>query len=523
MTVADGREVARRFHEATKHTVESVRAGGRFLDLANMPLPLKHYPDLEPVPLPVELPERQVPAVEALAGRVDGGAPRLDLGELARILFFAAGVTRRARMAGARPIFFRAAASAGALYPVEVYVVAGDVRDLPPGTYHLDPVEFALRRLRDGDHRPWLARAAADRVIGGAPATLVLTGIPWRTTWKYGERGYRHLFWDAGAVIANLLAVADAAGIPTRVLSAFVDDDVSHLLAVGADRGTATGPEEYPLAVVPLAGGPGGGAPPGVVPQPPAVDHRVHPLSRAPQRHEAIAEVHRAGVLDHPGDVEHWREAVAALGTPATAGVGARPPGRGTVEDVIVRRGSTRRYAREPVGEQALRWGLAVASRPVPGDLAGWDRTLLDHLVAVHAVTGVAPGTYRWAGGDLDLIERGDVRREVEHLCLDQPLGGDCAFAAFHCAGLGHLLERSGARGYRSALLEAGIAMGRLQLAAYALGHGASGITFYDDEVSKFLRTGASPMLVTTVGVPAYRARPGRRPAEMERVRVELA
>ena len=64
-----------------------------------------------------------------------------------------------------------------------------------------------------------------------------------------------------------------------------------------------------------------------------------------------------------------------------------------------------------------------------------------------------------------------------------------------------------GARGYRSALLEAGTAMGRLQLAAYALADGASGVTFYDDEVSAFLRTQASPMLVTTVGVPGYRPR----------------
>jgi hypothetical protein len=64
--------------------------------------------------------------------------------------------------------------------------------------------------------------------------------------------------------------------------------------------------------------------------------------------------------------------------------------------------------------------------------------------------------------------------------------------------------------------------MGRLQLAAYALGHGASGTTFYDDDVSAFLRTEASPMLITTVGVPGYRPRPGKRPAQMDRLRVQL-
>ena len=169
-----------------------------------------------------------------------------------------------------------------------------------------------------------------------------------------------------------------------------------------------------------------------------------------------------------------------------------------------------------------LRWELAVAARPVPADFAGDGRTLLEHFLAVHAVGGVAPGIYRWVRGSLEQIERGTFRQETAHLCLDQPLGGDCAFDAFHCAALGDVIERSGARGYRSALLEAGTAMGRLQLAAYALGHGASGITFYDDEVSAFLGTEASPMLVTTVGVPSYRPRPGKRPAQMERLRVQL-
>jgi SagB-type dehydrogenase family enzyme len=509
------RDVARLFHDATKHTVESVRGGGHFLDFANMPVPLKHYPDLEPIPLPVDLPERDALAVEVLSGRVDVAPAPWGLPELARLLFFSAGVTRRARLPGGRPIFLRAAASAGALFPVEVYVVCGDLAGLAAGVYHFSPVEFALRRVRAGECRPFLARAAADGGIGGAPVTLVLSGIPWRTTWKYGERGYRHLFWDAGAVLANALSVAEAAGITARVLSGFVDDDVSHLLGVGS-------PEEYPLVIVPVGGGPAGGRPPAAAARPPAIDHRVHPLSRSLQHHEGLAAVHRAGVLDDADEVTRWRAAAALLGTAATGEVGVSPRGRGTLEDVIVRRGSTRRYARDPVGEDVQGWELAVAARAVPADFAGQGRTLLEHFLAVHAVEGVAPGIYRWVRGSLEQIERGVFRQQAAHLCLDQPLGGDCAFDAFHCAALGDVIERSGARGYRSALLEAGTAMGRLQLAAYALGHGASGITFYDDEVSAFLGTEASPMLVTTVGVPSYRPRPGKRPAEMERLRVQL-
>ena len=511
----NNREITRLFHDATKHTVESVRAGGHFLDFANMPIPLKHYPDLEPIPLPVDLPEQAAPAVEVLSGRVNAAPATWRLPDLAHVLFFSAGVTRRARLVGGRPLFLRAAASAGALYPIEVYVVCGDLPDLPAGAYHFNPVEFALRRLRAGDHRPFLAWAAADGGVGGAPVTLVLSGIPWRTTWKYGERGYRHLFWDSGAILANMLAVTETVGITSRVLIGFVDHDVSHLLGLGS-------PEEYPLVIVPLAGGPAGARPPAGIDRPPAIDHRVHPLSPSPLHHEHLATVHRAGVLDDADEVTGWRAATAHLGTPATGGIAVPPSGRGTLEDVIVRRGSTRRYAHDPVGEDVLRWGLAAAARPVPADFAAEGRTLLEHFLAVHAVEGVAPGIYRWVRGSLEQIGRATFRQQAAHLCLDQPLGGDGAFDVFHCAALGDVIEQSGARGYRSALLEAGTVMGRFQLAAYALGHGASGITFYDDEVSAFLGTEASPMLVTTVGVPAYRPRPGKRPAQMERLRVQL-
>jgi hypothetical protein len=97
-------------------------------------------------------------------------------------------------------------------------------------------------------------------------------------------------------------------------------------------------------------------------------------------------------------------------------------------------------------------------------------------------------------------------------LCLRQPLGGDSAFTAFHSADLDGVLRALGARGYRAALLEAGIAAARLSLAAFALGFGATGLTFFDAAVSQFFATNAACMLVTSVGIPDYRNVPGGRP-----------
>jgi hypothetical protein len=93
--------------------------------------------------------------------------------------------------------------SAGNLHPVELYVVCGELPGIPAGVYHFAPAEFGLTMLRRGDFRPALVGAAGETSVASSPATLVLTGLPWRAGWKYGERGYRHLYWDAGAVLAN--------------------------------------------------------------------------------------------------------------------------------------------------------------------------------------------------------------------------------------------------------------------------------------------------------------------------------
>ncbi|MGH7267060.1 MAG: dehydrogenase, partial [Candidatus Rokuibacteriota bacterium] len=146
---------ARAYHDATKHSWESVRAGHHSLDWANKPLPFKIYPDAPAVPLPREIATPTLPTLRALAGAPDpagGPTARLDVAALARLLFFSAGLTKKKVYPGGETVHFRAAASTGALYEIEVYVVAGTVAGLEAGIYHFGPGDFTLRRLRAGDH-----------------------------------------------------------------------------------------------------------------------------------------------------------------------------------------------------------------------------------------------------------------------------------------------------------------------------------------------------------------------------------
>jgi SagB-type dehydrogenase family enzyme len=192
-------EDARRYHERTKHTPASVRAGARMLDWANRPYPFKEYEGLEAQPLDVE-------------------------SALGRLLRWGAGVVRSRTYGGVDTYYFRTYSSAGALYPVEVYVAKED------GLFHFHPRELVLRRLREGSFE----------------TSLILTGILSRTAWKYDARGYRHLWWDAGTMLANFLALAEANGVEARVQVRFDDEGaVNELLGVD-------GEEERALAQLPL-------------------------------------------------------------------------------------------------------------------------------------------------------------------------------------------------------------------------------------------------------------------------------
>ena len=138
----------------------------------------------------------------------------------------------------------------------------------------------------------------------------------------------------------------------------------------------------------------------------------------------------------------------------------------------------------------------------------------------MHAVDGIPPGAYVYhaAPHALESLKRGDFRHDSAFLCLDQELGGTSSVTVFFLAHLDRVLAQLGNRGYRAVNLEAGIIGGRLYLAAYAQGFGATGLTFYDDDVVTFFSPharGKDAIFVTALGrsvtrTPRTRVRIGR-------------
>lgn len=159
----------------------------------------------------------------------------LSLAEVSQLLWAAQGTTD--------PKGFRTAPSAGALYPLEVYAVVGEVTDLAPGIYRYVPDEHEILQVVSGDRRSELAEAAVDQEwVAEAAVDLVITAIPERTTSEYGERGIRYVHMEVGHAAQNIYLQAETLGVGITVIGAFDDDRVHEI--VGASD------EEEPLYVI---------------------------------------------------------------------------------------------------------------------------------------------------------------------------------------------------------------------------------------------------------------------------------
>ncbi len=228
-------DVGDRFQDETKYRPEKM-AGDR-LDWASKPQVYKTYPDCERVALPAFTPDRVLSLDEILKRRRsvrEFKAKPLSLGQLSYLLWASTGIARR--QGG---YAFRTAPSAGALYPIETYIVAHDVRKLDSGLYHYAVESHALETLRSGDLRQSIAQAALGQGMAAtASAVFVWTAIVERSKWKYRQRAYRYIYLDAGHIAENLALAAVGLGLGTCQVGALFDDEVNRILGVDGTEET---------------------------------------------------------------------------------------------------------------------------------------------------------------------------------------------------------------------------------------------------------------------------------------------
>jgi SagB-type dehydrogenase family enzyme len=475
------------YHQATSY--DRFEMSGHPLDWANQPKVFKEYPGIISLPLPRDLrfPKGKLSALLGEAVASDAPKP-LDLEILSLLLLLSYTHTAKTRYPEG-DFFFRSAASAGALYPTEIYVATHNVKEVDNGLYHFAIQNHSLDCLRKGD------------VFGvtqgeGGRLTFFLTAIFFRSAWKYRARAYRYHLLDTGHVAENLVLALKALNLPFSLIYDFDDGEVNRLLGLDEQR-------EVALAIIHVPGDRKTFLKPKE--RFPSLSGPVLQACRVSAKetdYPAIREIHEAGMQIQTGTsskgMVHELGIKPKIWTPI--GTSGSWPEVIDYADAVFRRRSRRNFVRRALSRQAMDSVLRA--------LCSSGGSPYDQSVAVGFLVGHAeelePGLYLLDRGKeaWGLAFSGHFMARSASICLDQEWLVNAGVHFLFLANLEVLEKTWGPRGYRYAMLAAGRLGQRLYVAAEAMGMGCCGIgALYDGEAMEMLGLNESSRLLYLVAV----------------------
>jgi SagB-type dehydrogenase family enzyme len=485
------------YHQATKHTYQSVRADAHYLDWSNQPNPVRIYEGAPTTELPPDpdFPNtgtfRAMGTLEAVSD--DRNSIRLDTIWLSRLLWHSMAVSAWKKVPRTGNHYsLRVNPSSGNLHPTETYLAIAGFTGVSDGLYHYRADRHALELRSSGAWIELLAQGLAVPSAGESSLIVGLTSIFWREAWKYRDRAYRYCCHDLGHAMMSLLLTASALGLPGGVMAHFSDLRLTRALGL-------TESDEAPMAFLLFPGQKR-------KMQLPALSQGAflgtpNELSKEEVPYEVLLGMHRSTVLLDP--VDHLPLIPQSNPSISDGQPLSHDPARDFPLGPIVRR---RRSALDfdahtpPMERNEVEQLLDFATRDwltdwrgnFSGEAAagGKGADYVTLYVYVHRVRDCEPGVYRWDGSNrmLEQLHRANVERVAAYLSLEQTLAGNACFAVSMIADLAKVAERAGNRGYRYACFEAGAIGQRLYVGAEALGWNATGIgAFYDDDVHRYL------------------------------------
>ncbi len=500
--MAEPRTVAEEYHRLTKYTQDNIR-GGPDLDWARQPGPtkeivsqrrisLKPYHVLNP-PAGSEEPE--------FSDTASPSGSEYGLPQLARMLFHTNGVTGMLPLPGGRSHPLRAAPSAGALYPTETYVAVRNVAELDPGFYNYQSHTHELVPLWEGDQMDEIQAACfGNAAYNELRACVLLTGLFWRSAWRYQERGYRRVLLDTGHVLGNLCAYAPCENCAAIPILGFLDDALNGLFffddAVEAVIGCVPVLEEVTECIPePLVASP--------TTKISSFEGMEIPSEPALAESASIA-LHRVSACLPDGKTHEVpaNGRVSDLSFPLAFGGGAE----NNIPRMIATRRSARRYAEGSIGLGAIGNLLGFAfgrgdelGAGRPARFATREGALLDAHLLAFDIEGLDPGHYaiEGAGEALLSLALGDFREKMFRVALGQEIARACAAVLAFTAPAEKAIRAFGDRVYRYLHIEAGHIGERFQLAAQGQRLGACGIGgFLDDEAADLLQIDRNDFVV---------------------------
>jgi len=491
-----------RYHNNTSYSPGRMSVHG--LDWDNQPSVYKDYPGINHIPLSRKTPVgmgslSSIMKEKTLDGTV---SKRVSVDDLS--LFLRLTYTLTARISHPEGDFhYRSAASAGALYPTEVYVATREVEGLDDGLYHYAIHHHGLVPLRSGDLSGYISDAIHSPVKNAPTITIFLTAIFFRSAWKYRNRSYRYHLLDTGHVIENLLLGSKAFGLPCRLTYDFDDEQIDLLLGLNRTK-------EAALAVAHI---------PGLDPISEVKGQEINELSgeirsastvsRKEIDYPAIWEIHQAGETiiypEKPGPEMilelgimpgRWEKSPPSLTWPETV----------DYPDAVFIRRSERYFVKKSIAKDcfmALLDALCINDSSDPGMNPGYNRSICAG-VFVGSVDGISSGLYMLdtLKGSIGHVIPGSFMDRMAYICLDQPWLADAAVHFLFLSNL-DIIDRSwGARGYRYAMMTAGRMGEKLYVAATAMGIGCCGIgAFYDRNAANLIGLNDDSKLLYLVAV----------------------
>jgi SagB-type dehydrogenase family enzyme len=488
-----------RYHQQTSY--ERGKMAGHQLDWQNQPSVYKEYNGIDHIPLPDNMPSMPQDIYKVLK-KSDStqGLPRMDPEQLSVILRLTCTFTARASQGGDF-FYYRSAASAGALYPTEIYIVTHGFKGLNNGLYHFGIHGHRLTPLRDGDLSGFIAGHLIPPSSVLPVIAFIFTSIYFRSSWKYRERAYRYHLLDTGHVMENISIAIKALGLPVRISYDFNDKNVNRLAGLDDQKEASLA-----LAYIPGFKSAADSCMPMINVLPGDIKN-ASTVSEMEIQYPAILAIHKAGrpvTMDsnHMNDVSDFIGPLPEIWTTLPDS----PPGEETVSypDCLFKRRSRRNFINVQMERNtllALLDALCPDDTSIPQTRSGYSHSFCTGFITGN-IKGVDQGIYILDREQrrFGLVKRGSFIERMAHACLDQLWLKNANIHFLFYSDLDYIEQRWGPRGYRYAMMGAGRMGERIYILATALGLGCCGIgAFYDQEAADIIGLNKSSRLLYLV------------------------
>ena len=453
-------------------------------------------------------------AFETAAGTADirilGVFGLNSLSLIAKLLYFSNGITAMLPYAD-KPFYMRASPSAGGLYPTEIYVIVQDYKGLENGIYNFQVSKQGIAYLQKGDFKDELLKITFNHPsVNECNLFIVLTGVFYRSSWRYQDRAYRRICLDTGHVIGNIDPVGYSLDIKPILIGGFNDKLANELLSLDEN-------EEQTLAIIPLLENKK--IKNDSVFLPSALPSKLIPQNTKTPEGMRLLELHNRSRINNFSPIPN----VSVKDTEEKFKFSAQIPlikelkifnWKNNLLNTIIKRRSTRAFSGAPLQEVDL---IGILDFAYHSELfvkdkfdtapAYFDLSLLETFVAVNSMEGFEDGCYYYSkkGRYFRQVRFKNFREEIHYLCLGQELGLKASAVIFHTCDLSRAIFKYGERAYRYIHMDAGHLGERVNLAAINLDLGVSGIGgFFDDNVNEILGIPEDQAVVyiTVLGYP---------------------